>query len=271
MSLAYTDAVWATAQAKGTALLVLLAYAHAADDDGRAWLSLPSIARACRIACDARAWRIVQGLVKSGALERVGPHPDPRYRGATVYRLTCLPPARAQSARAQGVDSVSALESATPCAGAVCAISPDPLRGRRPTLLEIPLEEERERQAMPHGLNAHDGEATPTPSDGQGGSQEELSEGKACRIEEGQQMIRDALRRKTVSVGNSDHWAGWLNLARDVDARSAKDAAWILVWMIEKSRACGEAVKYPSHCVAQILPARAALAERMQSTTRRTA
>lgn len=86
MSISIMSQLWASKRASGGSLLVLLALADSASDEGLAWISVPTIAAKARLT-DRHVRRLLVDLVASGALEEIGPHPDRRYRGAIVYRL----------------------------------------------------------------------------------------------------------------------------------------------------------------------------------------
>ena len=67
MSIKVASAIWERSQQKGTALLMLLAIADYANNDGIAWPSIPSLAAKTRIS-DRQAKRLVQQLVTAGEL-----------------------------------------------------------------------------------------------------------------------------------------------------------------------------------------------------------
>lgn len=278
MSWGHLHAVWASAEAKGTVLLVLLAYATAADDDGRSWLSVHTIARQCRIGCVRQARRYVHELIDRGELVVEGPHPDPRYRGAIVYRVARCSPWQQPRVPAPGVPAPG-----VPVPGVEIKNSPGkneklPGDGSHPTPLETDQETERERPQVlsapdDEGRKAamaerHGREATPNASTGAGRQEDSYFEGKAGAksenpkpgtAEAGNQRIQDELRRLQVSCGNSDHAADWRARARLAGATTADEAIWVLRWMVTAARRAGEAVKYPSHVEAQQEPAREAL------------
>ena len=274
MSYYATVAAWENPPASRTLLLVLLAYAHAANDDGDAFLSCASAARRCLLKDAEHVRRALCALVRSGHMVRLGPHSDPRYRYATVYRLPLAPPA--------GQRGVGVNPPHTPPAGQRGVDDPStglPPAGQQgyPPLGSgtIPLEILREREAGAERQGCHlaerqDGEVIPTAQSHADGKPCEAKAGKDPSPEKGQQRIRDELRRLVVSCGNSEHFSDWLNLARQAGAVTSADAVFVLRWMVERSRACGEAIKFPSHCTAQIFPARAALAAHHKTLTTET-
>lgn len=67
MSVHVVAPVWRYSEAKGTALLVLLALADNANDDGFAWPSLDTIAAKCRIS-KRQTIRVIDALAQSGEL-----------------------------------------------------------------------------------------------------------------------------------------------------------------------------------------------------------
>lgn len=75
--------VWAHSRAKGSALLLLLAIADHADDNGRAFPGVESLARKAR-ASETTAHRLLRELVRDGELEiETGTGP----RGTNVYHV----------------------------------------------------------------------------------------------------------------------------------------------------------------------------------------
>lgn len=84
MSVQATCWVWEHSQAEGTARLVILAIADAANREGeRAWVSANTIAKMCRIG-HRTAQRKVAELVAMGELEKMGGRGE---KHANVYRL----------------------------------------------------------------------------------------------------------------------------------------------------------------------------------------
>lgn len=83
MSVRTMAAVWERSQHSGTHLLMLLAIADFADDDGRAYPSVPTLARKCRMK-ERNAQYILAELVETGELAtQRGKGP----RGSNVYRI----------------------------------------------------------------------------------------------------------------------------------------------------------------------------------------
>lgn len=84
MSVQATSWVWNHSQAEGTARLVLLAIADAANREGeRAWISAKTIGEMCRVT-SRTAQRKIAELVAIGELEKTGSRGE---RQANVYRL----------------------------------------------------------------------------------------------------------------------------------------------------------------------------------------
>lgn len=107
MSVRTMAAVWERSQHSGTNLLMLLAIADFADDDGRAYPSVPTLARKCRMK-ERNARYILSELVDSGELStQTGKGP----RGANVYKikLTCL-----GVQRSAGVQSIAGVQQSAP-------------------------------------------------------------------------------------------------------------------------------------------------------------
>lgn len=70
MSIRIMTQVWAHSQQKGSALLLLLAIADFADDDGEAWPGIPTLAKKIRMS-ERQTVRLRQRLYESGELELV--------------------------------------------------------------------------------------------------------------------------------------------------------------------------------------------------------
>jgi hypothetical protein len=88
MSVKATSAVWTASRATGTALLVLLCLADFADDSGKCWPSLATIASRTRMST-RNAGYLVRQLEALGEIEVMlssGP------RGVNVYRVKALQP-----------------------------------------------------------------------------------------------------------------------------------------------------------------------------------
>jgi hypothetical protein len=88
MSASATDAVWASTRQTGSALVVLLALARAADERGVADLSISTLADRCRTS-PRTVQRLISQLLESGEIELLkpayGPSP-PNYQltGVTI-------------------------------------------------------------------------------------------------------------------------------------------------------------------------------------------
>lgn len=82
MSIKVQSHVWDNSPAKGGELLILLAIADFADDNGVAWPSVSTLAQKSRLS-ERQAQRNIRNLVASGDLaidENAGPHGTHRYR-----------------------------------------------------------------------------------------------------------------------------------------------------------------------------------------------
>jgi len=84
MSVRTMARVWDCSQHSGTELLMLLAIADFADDDGRAYPAVGTLARKCRMTA-RNANRLLNGLKASGELEIKG---NEGPRGTNRYRVT---------------------------------------------------------------------------------------------------------------------------------------------------------------------------------------
>jgi DnaD/phage-associated family protein len=84
MSIKYMSMVWEHSKHDGSKLLVLLALADHANDDGVCWPSIPRLAKRARIS-ERQVKRIVQDLADSGDLEIVS-RGDGRGH-STIYKL----------------------------------------------------------------------------------------------------------------------------------------------------------------------------------------
>jgi hypothetical protein len=105
-------AVWERSQHSGTSLLMLLAIADFADDDGRAYPSIPTLARKCRMK-ERNAQYILAELVESGELSaQRGKGP----RGSNVYRIKLASLGVQQSAPLQYVAPLQQ-SAPNPCNG----------------------------------------------------------------------------------------------------------------------------------------------------------
>lgn len=102
MSVRTMARVWECSQQSGSHLLMLLAIADFADDDGRAYPSVPTLARKCRMK-PRNANKVLSALKASGELDIVhGKGP----RGTSIYRV---------KVDAQGLHSSTGVHSRTGC------------------------------------------------------------------------------------------------------------------------------------------------------------
>jgi hypothetical protein len=87
MSIKWSGMVWHNSQQTGSALLVLLAIADHANDDGICWPSVARLARMARVS-ERQCQRLISQLVDAGelAVERGGHGP----KSTTVYRMLVL-------------------------------------------------------------------------------------------------------------------------------------------------------------------------------------
>jgi hypothetical protein len=83
MSVRIAARVWAQSQSAGSELLMLLAIADFADDEGRAFPSVPTLARKCRMG-ERNAMYVLKSLQEQGQL-RV--HKGAGRRGTNLYQL----------------------------------------------------------------------------------------------------------------------------------------------------------------------------------------
>ena len=88
MSIKWSGMVWHNSQQTGSGLLVLLAIADHANDDGICWPSVARLARMARVS-ERQCQRLISQLVNAGELsvERGGHGP----KSTTVYRIRILP------------------------------------------------------------------------------------------------------------------------------------------------------------------------------------
>ena len=84
MSIIWSGMVWHNSQQTGSGLLVLLAIADHANDDGICWPSVARLARKARVS-ERQCQRLISQLVDAGelAVERGGHGP----KSTTVYRI----------------------------------------------------------------------------------------------------------------------------------------------------------------------------------------
>ena len=91
MSIKIMTQVWETADSKGSELLLLLALADSANDQGVCWPSLPTLAKKTRM---SRRYVIglINSLVEKGWVKRIDTSGE-KYKNSTVYRITPVNPA----------------------------------------------------------------------------------------------------------------------------------------------------------------------------------
>lgn len=118
--------VWELSRQKGTDLLMLLAIADFADDDGRAYPSVATLAAKCRITTTRHAIRVLRGLKDSGELE-IRDNEGPR--GTNLYRVTLARPLTPGSPLTQETPLTPV--SATPDAGVQKPLTPTPAEPSR--------------------------------------------------------------------------------------------------------------------------------------------
>lgn len=110
MSIFCMTAVWERSQHSGTHLLMLLAIADFSDDDGRAYPSVPTLARKCRMK-ERNARYILAELVDSGELStQVGKGP----KGSNVYKIKLASLGMQHGAGVQAIAGVQQ-SAPTPC------------------------------------------------------------------------------------------------------------------------------------------------------------
>ena len=110
MSVRTMAAVWERSRQTGTHLLMLLAIADFADDEGRAYPSVPTLARKCRMK-ERNARYILAELVGSRELSvQTGKGP----RGSNVYKIKLASLGMQQGAGVQAIAGVKQ-SAPTPC------------------------------------------------------------------------------------------------------------------------------------------------------------
>ncbi len=128
MSVRSITRVWERSRQSGSELLMLLAIADFADDDGQAYPAVSTLATKCRM--QLRNAQYVLGALKASGELEIRPNEGPR--GTNLYRIT-LP---------EGVQPVAPLQSiapmqpssrggATQCAKGVQPIAPEPSLNRQ--------------------------------------------------------------------------------------------------------------------------------------------
>ncbi len=107
--------VWEVSRHSGTQLLMLLAIADFADDDGIAWPSVATLAKKCRVK-PRNASLLLAALRASGELE-VLPSAGPQ--GVNRYRITCMEPLQKSAPPLHSTTPPQPLQPATspPCSG----------------------------------------------------------------------------------------------------------------------------------------------------------
>ena len=92
MSIPLTNAVWKHSKQKSGALIVLLAIADYANDEGNAWPAVPTLARKARMS-KRNVQRWVRALQRDGELKVLR---NEGRRGTNIYKI-CLPVAKADN------------------------------------------------------------------------------------------------------------------------------------------------------------------------------
>jgi len=140
MSISVMSAVWANSKSTGSARLVLLAIADFADDSGRAYPSVNTLAKKAAIS-ERTAQYSIRELITLGELT-VGENDGPR--GCNVYRVQCLQ--GAENAGVQDGTQGGAKRDMQGCKmehRGVQTIAPEPSENHQrtinePSLFEIP-------------------------------------------------------------------------------------------------------------------------------------
>lgn len=86
MTVKYVNAAYEFSPYSSGRHLTLLALCDSTNDDGMVWLSVATLARKARM-CERMARYHLRELEADGVLEDLGRHPDPTYKGVTVYRV----------------------------------------------------------------------------------------------------------------------------------------------------------------------------------------
>ena len=147
MSISVMTRVWKESPAKGSELLILLALADFADDDGVSWPSVETLAQKARLSKRQTQYNI-QSLVNAGLLiveTNAGPHGVHRYRIAGCKVSTRANPAPVQKASKRGAKS--ARGGAKNVTEGVQPIAPKPS-------IEPSLEPSEEPSGMPRNGDA---------------------------------------------------------------------------------------------------------------------
>ena len=143
MSIKWSGMVWHNSQQTGSGLLVLLAIADHANDDGICWPSVARLARMARVS-ERQCQRLISQLVNAGelAVERGGHGP----KSTTVYRIRILP------VLAENKGDIQGIKGDIQRAKGDIAVSPEP--SIEPSI--EPVAEERASEPTP--------EPTPEPT-----------------------------------------------------------------------------------------------------------
>lgn len=126
MSIKYMTCVWESDRPwAGSVLLVMLALADYANDDGYCWPSIGSVARKCRLS-ERQAQRIIRDLVDDRSLE-IAKHGDGR-GNTTFYRIKGDADVTLYSKKGDTDDTVSKLRKAQRVTSAVKRVTPSAQR-----------------------------------------------------------------------------------------------------------------------------------------------
>jgi hypothetical protein len=108
MSIPLTNAVWKHSKQKSGALIVLLAIADYANDEGNAWPAVPTLARKARMS-KRNVQRWVRALQRDGELKVLR---NEGRRGTNIYKI-CLPQAKAEKGDARATHDTGAAKPVT--------------------------------------------------------------------------------------------------------------------------------------------------------------
>lgn len=179
MSIFVTSQVWRNAPVEGSALLVLLALADFADDEGVCWPAIGTIADKARIS-ERSAQRSIRKMAEEGLIEifdNAGP------KGANRYRVKPIEPRAvakndpsdegvgqagdAVETSAEGGDNLAppvTVPGVTPVAGGVTPVTPGGDTGVTRTVIEPSQNPPEERERASADADGREGDGKPDPS-----------------------------------------------------------------------------------------------------------
>lgn len=262
MSVTVSAAIWAHSDRKGNELLVLLALADQANDQGVAWPSVRTLSEKARTSLRATRY-LLRDLETAGCVVDCGEHPDPRYRGVTVYRIVIPKAAAVPACSSSGNEQpATPIFSSAPVAppkaeepaddsnqtggapavnpGKICRLSerhglpprqPGAATPAKSDLLTgngLPPIREKPR-INPEGETR--ASARPTPPAGPG-------DGEASRREPGQDRkdFRTWLIREQLRITSDDDVEGWIGIAKKSGAADWEESRRCIRWCLAVAR-----------------------------------